>query len=202
MRTYHHYGATLITTPIDRLWRDMRAMLSAPHSIVQDLDPADGVLAAHHSSTLQLANQWGDTTVLEEASGRSEAARTLTYRSTERAPDLAEYIATCTLQPVMDKPGKTFIEWTRAYRPSAQADPGQLRAFVAHLIEQDQAIAARCAVADSGAEVLFIDYTLGDAAEDRGRNGDANGCPSHRTSTVSISESRLSAESTRRRRTQ
>jgi len=167
----------MITTPIDRLWRDMRAMLNAPHSIVQDRDPADGVLAEPHWSALQLANQWNDTAVLEEASGRSEQTHALTYRSTGRAPDLAEYIATCTLQPVMDKPGKTFIEWTRAYRPSAHADPGQLRAFVAHLIEQDQAIAARCAVADSGAQVLVIDYTLGGTALDRGRNGDANGCP-------------------------
>ena len=179
MRTYHHYGATVITTPIDRLWRDMRAILIAPQSIVQDRDPADGVLAEPQSSALQLANQWGDTTILEQASGRSEETRALTYRSTGRAPDLAEYSATCTLQPLLDKPGTTLVEWTYAYRPSAQADPGQLRAFVAHLIAQDQAIAAQCAVADSGAEVLCIDYTLGDAGVDRGRNRAANGCPSH-----------------------
>jgi len=154
----------MITTPIDRLWRDMRAMLIAPQSIVQDRDPADGVLAEPHWFALQLANQWDDTAVLEEASGQSEQTRTLTYRSTGRAPDLAEYIATCTLRPVMDKPGKTLIEWTRDYRPSAHADPGELRALVAYLIEQDQAIAATCAVADSGAEVLFIDYTLGGTA--------------------------------------
>jgi hypothetical protein len=142
--TYHHYGATVLNLPITQLSPNMQAILHMPIDLIG---------AAAHA-----------TVALEEESDGVAHTHTLTYRSRPCAAEVAEYVATCTLQPVADAPHTTFFEWTRMYRPATPAHYDQICPFVSAMVDQDRAIAARLAAEYSGAEVLFIDYTLGRAS--------------------------------------
>jgi hypothetical protein len=137
--TYHHYGATVLNAPINQLRCDMHAVLNVAQDTVRT------------------------TAVMEEGIDSVAGTHTLTYRSTTCAPEIAEYVATCTLQRVADAPHTTFVEWMRAYRPAAPTDNDQIRPFVSSLVDQDQAIASRFAAEYGSTEVLYIDYTLGGA---------------------------------------
>ena len=98
---------------------------------------------------------------LEQALDHTGATYTLSYRPATRAPGLVEYVFTCTLQRMADAAPATFVEWTRAYRTAAPIC--QVQSFAHAQVEQDQAIAARLAAAYDGAEVMYMDYTLGSA---------------------------------------
>jgi len=89
------------------------------------------------------------------------ATYTLSYCPPTRAPGLVEYIIDCRLQCVADAPTATFVEWMRAYRPAAPVC--QVQTFARELAAQDRAIAARLAAEYGGAEVIYMDYTLGGA---------------------------------------
>jgi len=141
--TYHHYGASVIHAPIAQLRRDMHAVLNVP---------PDALRAAEHA-----------TTVLQEMTDHPSGTHVLTYRSTLCAPEIAGYSAACTLTSVADAPHTIFVEWMRDYRPAAPTDHDRMRAFVSALIDQDRAIASRLAAEYGGAEVFYIDYTLGGA---------------------------------------
>jgi hypothetical protein len=91
----------------------------------------------------------------------SAATDTLIYRSGTCAPGIAEYVVTCTLQPMADNPAATFVEWMRAYRPDAAADQEQICTYTRALTVRDQAVADRLAAEYDCAEVLYMDYTLG-----------------------------------------
>jgi len=168
--TYHHYGAVLVDIPLDRLWSDLRDSLIAPRSTLGHLDPINIALADLSSPALQIALQWGDRATLEETIDRSEGSHTLTYRASASVLEIAEYVATCTLQRVRDAPHTTYVEWTRMYRPTAQANSARTSAFVARLRAQDQLIADRFAAADDQAESLLIDYALGGATVEHRAN--------------------------------
>jgi len=123
----------------------------------------DGALVEMSQPYFPLAIQFGDTTILEEVIDRVSGMHALTYRSTACTPEIAEYIATCTLQHLADAPHTTFIEWTREYRLDADADHDRIHPFVSSLVDQDQMIASTFAAKYDNAEVLLIDYTLGGA---------------------------------------
>src|SRR6266487_1039548 len=119
--TYHHYGAVLVDIPLDRLWNDLRDSL--------------------------IALQWGDQATLEQRIELPKGTHTVTYRASASVLEIAEYVATCTLQHVTNPPHSTSVEWTRVYRPTAQADSARTSAFVARLRAQDQVIVDRFAAA-------------------------------------------------------
>jgi len=161
--SYHHYGAVLVDIPLERLWNDLRDSLIAPQSTLGHLDPINIALADLSSPALQVALEWGDQGELEQRIDRSEGTHSLTYRASASVLEIAEYVATCTLRRVKDASHTTYVEWTREYRPTAQAGAARANAFVAQLRAQDRAIAARFAEADDRAEALLIDYALGGA---------------------------------------
>lgn len=139
--TYHHYGATILDTPIAQLRRKMDAIVNASLAL---------------SRTTARAS-----TVLEE-NDCAAGTHTLTYRSIVCAPELAEYVVTWSLACVTDAPHTTFVEWMREYRPGTAAGHDQIRPFVSALIDQDRAIATRFAAEYGSSEVVYIDYTLGE----------------------------------------
>jgi hypothetical protein len=142
--TYHHYGASFINAPIDQLRRDIQAMLDMPTNLAHAAaSAAPGALA--------------------DAIECPDATHMLTYRSTTCAPGIAEYVVTCSLQCVADAPAATFVEWMRAYRPAAAAGQEQIRTFARALVARDQAVANRLTTEYDGAEVMYMDYTLGGA---------------------------------------
>ena len=163
--TYHNYGASVINAPIAQLRQDMHAILNVPADLVRAAgcatDAAAGASPEQGQPFVQLAIQLGATAVLEEAIDRVARKHTLTYRATTCAPEIAEYVATCTLQCVEEAPHTTFVEWMRVYRPAARTVQDQIRLFVNSLVDQDQAIISRLAAEYGSAEVLYIDYTLG-----------------------------------------
>ena len=163
--TFHHYGATVLDAPIHQLRRDMYTILNVPEVIVRTPRRATSVaavaVAEQSQPCVQLAIEPDDTTVLEEVIDRVSGTHALTYHWTTCAPEIAEYVATCTLQRVADAPNTTFVEWTRAYRLAAPTDHDQVERFVRALVDQDQAIASRLAAEYSSTEVLYIDYTIG-----------------------------------------
>jgi hypothetical protein len=163
--TYHHYSATVLNTPINQLERDLYTILNVPKGIVCEARRATGsaaaTLAEQSHPCVQLSIQLSGTTVLEEAIDRVSGTHALTYRSTVCAPEITEYVATCTLQRMTNAPNTTFVEWMRAYRLAAHTNHEQLRPFVSALVDQDQAIASRFAAAHGSTEVLSIDYTIG-----------------------------------------
>jgi hypothetical protein len=165
--SYHHYGATVLNAPINQLRRNMHSILNVPEDTVRAARRATGVpaaaLAEPSQPCFQLAIQLGETAVLEEKIDGVAGTHTLTYRSTTCAPDIAEYVASCTLQRMADAPHTTFVEWMRAYRPAAPTVTDQIRPFVSSLVDQDQAIASRFAAEYGSTEVLYIDYTIGGA---------------------------------------
>ncbi len=161
--TYHHYGAVLVDIPLDRLWNDLRDSLIAPGSTLGHLDPINIALADLSSPALQIALQWGDQATLEQRIELPKGTHTVTYRASASVLEIAEYVATCTLQHVTNPPHSTSVEWTRVYRPTAQADSARTSAFVARLRAQDQVIVDRFAAADDRAEALLIEYALGAA---------------------------------------
>ena len=167
---HHHYGAMLIELPLDQLWSDLRASLLAPHGMLGHLDPVDVALADGSAPTFQIAMRSGDTARLQAARGRSAATHTLVYQTSDCTPEIEEYVATCTLQRVVDEPRKTLVEWTRAYRAAAHADGDRSSGLVARLLERDQALVASLAAAYGGAEALLIDYALGGATVERRAN--------------------------------
>src|SRR5689334_18549818 len=112
--THHHYGAILIELPLDQLWSDLRASLLAPHGMLGHLDPVDVALEDRSALTLQMAMRSGDMARLQAAGERSAATHTLVYHTSDCTPEIEEYVATCTLQRVVDEPRKTLVEWTRA----------------------------------------------------------------------------------------
>ena len=163
--TYHHYSAAVLNAPINQLGRDLHSILNVPQDTVYAARRATGsaaaALAEQSQPCVQLAIQLSDTTVLEEVIDRVAGTHALTYRSTACAPEIAEYVATCTLQRMADAPNNTFVEWMRAYRLAAHTDHDQIRPFVSTLVDQDQAIASWFAAAYGSAEILSIDYTIG-----------------------------------------
>jgi hypothetical protein len=168
--TCHHYGAVLVDIPLERLWNDLRDSLIAPRSTLGHLDPINIALADLISPALQIALEPADQGELEQRIDRSEGTYSLTYRTSASALEIAEYVATCTLRRVKDASHTTYVEWTRDYRPTAQADAARANAFVAQLRVQDQAIAGRFAAADDRAEALVIDYALGGATVEHRAN--------------------------------
>jgi hypothetical protein len=164
--TYHHYGVAILNAPVDRLRQDMFAVLNVPHDSVDTTGrataSADAASAELGRSRLSPAMQLGVTTVLEEVINRASGRHTLTYQSAICAPEIAEYVATCSLQRVADAPHTTFVEWMREYRLDA-ADGDRIHPLVSALVDHDQAIASRFAAEYDSAEVLVIDYTLGSA---------------------------------------
>jgi hypothetical protein len=140
--TYHHYGTTILNAPIALLRRDIYTILSVRADLVRSV---------------------GCTAILEEVVDCASGSHTLIYRSTKGAPELAEYVASCTLACVADAPDTTFVEWEREYRPVESASRDKVQPIVSALVEQDRAIASRLAADYGSAEVFYIDYTLGGA---------------------------------------
>jgi hypothetical protein len=145
--TFHHYGATVLNMPISQVRFNLQAILRMPFELVN---------GAEHA-----------TADLEEASDGLASTHTLTYRAATCAVAVAEYTAACTLRPVADAPHTTFFEWTRVYRFATPAGQDQISPFVSAMVGQDRAIAARLAVEYAGAEVLYMDYTIGAAGDQR-----------------------------------
>jgi hypothetical protein len=163
--TYHHYSAAVLNAPINQLRRDLHTILSVPQSAMRAARRATGsataALVEPSQPCVQLAIQLSDTTILEEEIDHVSGTHALTYRSTACAPEIAEYVATCTLQRMADASNNTFVEWMHTYQLAAHTDHDQIRPFISTLVDQDQAIASWFAAAYGSAEILSIDYTIG-----------------------------------------
>src|SRR4051812_32041853 len=99
--TYHYYSAMVLDMPIDQLRCDLYTTLNVPYDTVCASLPAAGcatvALAEQSLPGVQLAIQLTDTTVLEEVFDRVSGTHTLTYRSAASAPEITEYVVTCSL---------------------------------------------------------------------------------------------------------
>ncbi len=127
LRKYSAYHSAVLDADPDEVWAEVRDMM-----VLLDIVFGEGVEDAHWTrggSAEKVPSQFEFTLLpnhdlaREEVVGRSEADRSLTYRSVEQVLFIVDYLATYRVRPVTDEPGRSFIDWHREFRvvPGAPA---------------------------------------------------------------------------------
>jgi hypothetical protein len=80
-----------------------------------------------------LANQG---LVQQEVAGRNDVARSLTYRTLAPVLCLYDYVATYRVFPVTNDPGRSFLEYSREFMVTDDAEPGIVEALMTMMDNQ------------------------------------------------------------------
>jgi hypothetical protein len=127
---YSAYHSAVLDADPDEVWAQVRDMMA-----VLDVVFGAGIENAHWThggSAEKVPSQFGFTLLpnhdlaREEVVGRSEADRSLTYRTVGQVLFIVDYVATYRVRPVTNEPGRSFVDWERGFRVVPDAPAGYL----------------------------------------------------------------------------
>ena len=140
---YHFYRSTVLHTPLDDVWSEMRSFARTLKIAFRDHAEAiawcDGGSSEKIPALIQFTIQPGGQTIQEEVIDRNDIEHSLTYRTVGRALSIIGYIAAYTLKPITDEPEKTFLEWTRDFSLAEGTDHQAFLTFYSASIKQQLA---------------------------------------------------------------
>jgi len=134
-----HHSAVLDADP-DTVWADVRDVVKMVKILFGDTvkdvrwteDGAPERVPSRYDFTLLPT----EDVVEQEIAGRDEVTRSLTYRTVGRALCIYDYVATYRVRPVTVDPGRSFLEYSRTFSVTDDADPELVNALVSMMENQ------------------------------------------------------------------
>lgn len=134
---YHVYDSAVIDASIAEAWPVLRDMMTLLPVVfcdgVKDCQWRDGGSAEKIPSRFAFTFHPSGASVVEEVVARSETEHSVTYRMIGDSLGIEGYEATYRLLPITSEPGRSFLEWLRAFSVVAGADPEKVVPFIAGL---------------------------------------------------------------------
>ena len=140
---YHFYHSTVLHTPVNEVWAEMRdftkTLKIAKQDDVEDINWCDLGSIEKIPSLLKFTIQPGNHLITEEVIARNEIEHSLTYRTVGKALSMVDYVATFTFKPITEEPDKTFLEWVGDFSLKEEADASEFISFYRSSREQQLA---------------------------------------------------------------
>jgi hypothetical protein len=134
------YHSAVLDAGPDEVWAVVRDIVALVKIIfgdgVKDVHWLGRSSVDHVPATFEFTLLPGGDVATEEVAGRDEVSRSLTYRSIGQVLSIYDYVATYRVLPVTNDHGRSFIEWSREFKVTDDADPGFLPMLL-QMIEQE-----------------------------------------------------------------
>lgn len=138
------YQTTVLEADPDAVWSEVRDVLKLVKVLFGDTvgnvrwvgDGSPDRVPARYEFTM-LHNQG---LVQQEVAGRNEVDRTLTYRTVAPVLCLYDYVATYRIVPITNDPGRSFIEYSRGFMVTDDAEPEIVESLMTMMDNQISAV--------------------------------------------------------------
>ena len=134
------YQTTVLDADPDTVWTEVRDVLKLVKILFGDT--VGGVEWVEGGSPERVPSQYEFTMlanqglVQQEVAGRNDVARSLTYRTLAPVLCLYDYVATYRVFPVTNDPGRSFLEYSREFMVTDDAEPGIVEALMTMMDNQ------------------------------------------------------------------
>ncbi|WP_329044056.1 SRPBCC family protein [Amycolatopsis sp. NBC_01488] len=134
------YQTTVLDADPDTVWTEVRDVLKLVKILFGDT--VGGVAWVEGGSPERVPARYQFTMlatqglVQQEVAGRDDVARSLTYRTLAPVLCLYDYIATYRVFPVTNDPGRSFLEYSREFMVTDDAEPGIVEALMSMMDNQ------------------------------------------------------------------
>jgi hypothetical protein len=134
------YQTTVLDADPDTVWTEVRDVLKLVKILFGDT--VGGVEWVEGGSPERVPSRYEFTMlatqglVQQEVAGRDDVARSLTYRTLAPVLCLYDYIATYRVFPVTNDPGRSFLEYSREFMVTDDAEPGIVEALMTMMDNQ------------------------------------------------------------------
>lgn len=138
------YQTTVLEAAPDTVWTEVRDVLKLVKILfgdtVGDLHWVDGGSPERVPSRYEFTMLHNQGLVQQEVAGRNEVDRSLTYRTVAPVLCLYDYVATYRILPVTNDPGQSFIEYSREFAVTDDAEPEIVESLMAMMDHQISAV--------------------------------------------------------------
>ena len=138
------YQTTVLEAGADTVWTEVRDVLKLVKILfgdtVGDLKWVDGGSPERVPSRYEFTMLHNQGLVQQEVAGRNEVDRTLTYRTVAPVLCLYDYVATYRIVPVTNDPGLCFMEYSREFMVTDDAEPEIVESLMAMMDHQISAV--------------------------------------------------------------
>ena len=121
------YQTSVLEAAPDAVWAEVRNVLNVVKILfgdtVGDVKWVEGGSPERVPSRYEFTMLHNGGRCQQEVVGRDEVARTVTYRTAAPVLCLYDYVATYRVIPVTNDPGLSFIEYTREFMVTDDAEP-------------------------------------------------------------------------------
>jgi hypothetical protein len=131
---YTMYHSTVLESDPDTVWAELRNVLNVVKILFGDT-VAD-VRWGEHGGPELVPSRYEFTLlpsqghVRQEVAGRNELQRSITYRSVASVLCLYDYVATYRVLPVTNDPGRSYLEYSREFMVTDDAEPEVVEALM------------------------------------------------------------------------
>ena len=137
---YTMYHSTVLDADPDTVWAEVRDVLRVVKILfgdtVANVQWTDGGSPDRVPSRYEFTMLLNGGRVQQEVSGRSEATRTVTYRTAAPVLCLYDYVASYRVFAVTNDPGRCFLEYSREFMVTDDAEPEIVGALITMMDNQ------------------------------------------------------------------
>ncbi|MFI7676569.1 SRPBCC family protein [Actinophytocola sp. NPDC049390] len=138
------YQTTVLEAGPDTVWAEVRNVLNLVKILfgdtVGDMTWVDGGSPDLVPSRYEFRMLHNGGLVQQEVAGRNEVERSLTYRTTAPVLCLYDYVATYRILPVTNDPGRSFMEYSREFMVTDDAEPEIVESLMTMMDHQISAV--------------------------------------------------------------
>ncbi|GAB1514615.1 SRPBCC family protein [Actinophytocola sp. KF-1] len=137
---YRMYLSTVVDAAPDAVWAEARDALNLVKILfggtVDGMTWVDGGSPDLVPSRYEFRMPLNGCLVQQEVAGRNEVDRALTCRTTAPVLCLYDYVATYRVLPVTNDAGRSFLEFTREFKVTDDAEPAVVESLVSMMENQ------------------------------------------------------------------
>ena len=141
---YTMYHSTVLDADPDTVWAEVRDVLKLVKILFGDT--VGGVQWVEHGSPERVPSRYEFTMlhngglVQQEVAGRNESTRSVTYRTVAPVLCLYDYLATYRVFAVTNDPTRCFLEYSREFMVTDDAEPEIVGALITMMENQINAV--------------------------------------------------------------
>jgi len=148
------YQTTVLEADADTVWAEVRDVLKLVKILfgdtVGDMHWVEGGSPDQVPARYEFTMLHNQGLVQQEVAGRNEVERSLTYRTVAPVLCLYDYVATYRILPVTNDPGHSFMEYSREFMVTDDAEPEIVESLMTMMEHQISAVRDYFATPKSG----------------------------------------------------
>jgi len=141
---YKLHNSTVLDADPDTVWAEVRDVIKMVKIVfagaVTNVEWAEDGTIDRVPARYDFTILPGHDLVQQQVAGRNEVERSLTYRTVARALCIADYVATYRVLTLTNDPGRCYLEWTRDFQITDDAEPEAVDAILSMMSGQINAL--------------------------------------------------------------